>query len=213
MTTKKAPGVDNTQVFPTLLVDDIPAAVSFYTSQLGFTHRFSWGSPPTFAGVDLGKTTIHLGKAAPGPKGYAELNFVVDDADLLFAFHKANGVEVVSPPEDQPFGLRTYQVKDPYNNYLGFGHYIYNQGPPVKIERISLPVRLEKRLAAVLEELATHNRSSLSGCLEEILLHCFERVGDSSASPFTVSTLEYIQELKAKHGINYDTHDAYRFIE
>jgi hypothetical protein len=55
--------------------------------------------------------------------------------------------------------------------------------------------------------------SRLSSCLEETLLHTFEPFGDGVASPHTQRTLRYIQELKAKHGIDYDSHGSYRFVE
>jgi catechol 2,3-dioxygenase-like lactoylglutathione lyase family enzyme len=35
------------------VVPDVLAAVSFYTERLGFTLGFTWGDPPTFAGVNL----------------------------------------------------------------------------------------------------------------------------------------------------------------
>jgi hypothetical protein len=37
--------------------------------------------------------------------------------------------------------------------------------------------------------------------------------GDGVANPHTGMTLSYIQTLKKKHGINYDTHASYRFVE
>jgi hypothetical protein len=74
-------------------------------------------------------------------------------------------------------------------------------------------VRLEKRLAALLRDLAAHKRMSVDACLEETLLHTFERDGDGVASPHTRRTLDYIEELKKKHGIDYDTHASYRFVE
>ena len=49
--------------------------------------------------------------------------------------------------------------------------------------------------------------------LEETLLHTFERVGDSVASPYTLAALDHIGKLKKKHGIDYDTHASYRFVE
>lgn len=76
-----------------------------------------------------------------------------------------------------------------------------------------MPVRLEKRLAAVLADLAAHKRMSLSSCLEETLLHTFEPLGDGVASPHTKSDLRFIQELKKKPGIDYDSHASYRFVE
>jgi len=76
-----------------------------------------------------------------------------------------------------------------------------------------VPVRLEKRLAGLLQELAAHKRMSVSSCLEETLLHTFEPLGEGVASPHTKSDLRYIQALKTKHGIDYDCHASYRFEE
>lgn len=109
--------------------------------------------------------------------------------------------------------MRDYTVRDLHGYYLGFGHPIFTLGPKVKIERVDVPVRLEKRLAALLYDLAQHKHMSLSSCLEEILLHTNEPLGDGVASPHTKSTLRYIQELKKKHGIDYDSHASYRFEE
>ena len=76
------------------------------------------------------------------------------------------------------------------------------------VERVDVPVRIEKRLAALLHDLAEHKHMSLSSCLEEILLHTNEGAG-----PHTKRTLRYIQELMKRHGINYDSHASYRFVE
>ena len=69
-------------------------------------------------------------------------------------------------------------------------------------------MRLERRLAALLRDLAEHKRMSVSSCLEEILLHTNDGVG-----PHTNAQLRHIAELKTKHGIDYDTHASYRFQE
>jgi hypothetical protein len=122
-------------------------------------------------------------------------------------------LEIVVPVEDRDYGLRDYSVLDLNGYRLSFGHYIYNQGPPLLIERVDVPVRLEKRLAALLHDLAEHKRMTLSSCLEEILLHTCEPFGDGVASPHTSATLHYIQQLKKKHGIDYDSHGSYRFVE
>ncbi len=47
----------------------------------------------------------------------------------------------------------------------------------------------------------------------EILLHTCEPRGDGVASPHTKKTASYIQELKRTHGIDYDSHASYRFVE
>jgi hypothetical protein len=54
---------------------------------------------------------------------------------------------------------------------------------------------------------------SLNSCLEEALLHTFEQVGEGVASPHSKKTFKYIQELKQTHGIDYDAHASYRFVE
>ena len=40
-----------------------------------------------------------------------------------------------------------------------------------------------------------------------------EPLGDGVASLHTKRTIAYIQELKKKHGIDYDSHASYRFTE
>ena len=212
MSTPATPQVDCERHHTTLYVSDILAAVDFYTSKLGFSLGFTWGDPPTFAGVNLGEAQIFLAQGTPNPEGCA-VNFVIGDADDLYELQRGNGVETVEPPGDRPYGLRDYTVRDLHGYILGFGHYIYNVGPAVEIERVDVPVRLEKRLAALLQDLAEHKRMSLSSCLEEILLHTSEQLGDGVPSPHTRSQLRYIQELKAKHGIDYDCHASYRFVE
>jgi hypothetical protein len=66
--------------------------------------------------------------------------------------------------------------------YLSFGQHLLKAGPPIKIERVDVPLRLEKRLPALLQDLAEHKRISVSRCLEEILLHPNEGVGASHAN-------------------------------
>jgi len=88
-----------------------------------------------------------------------------------------------------------HTVRDLYGYHLVFGYHMFNAGSPIKIERVDVPVRLEKRLAALLQDLANHKCMNIDGCLEKMLLHPNEGVG-----PHTKTTLHYIQELKNKHG-------------
>jgi catechol 2,3-dioxygenase-like lactoylglutathione lyase family enzyme len=177
MTTLAIPHIDCEHHVPTLAAADIRAAVDFYTTKLGFSLGFTWGDPPEFGGVNLDGVSVHLTKGTPNPKG-CWISFLVGDADELYEFHRASGVEIVEPPGDRAWGLRDY-----------------------------------KRLAALLRDLAEHKHMSVSSCLEETLLHTFEQMGDGVASPHTKTQLRYIQELKRKHGIDYDTHASYRFVE
>jgi catechol 2,3-dioxygenase-like lactoylglutathione lyase family enzyme len=203
------PFVECEELHAGLAVADIPAALEYYTSKLGFRQSFTWGEPPDFAGVNFGKVQIFLAKGTPSPSAdTGAVYFLVGDADQLYEFHRANGVEITQPIDDRPYGIRDYVVRDLYGYYLVFGHHLHDAGPPIRIERVDVPVRLEKRLAALLGDLARHKRMSIGSCLEEILLHTNEGVG-----PHTRTTLHYIEELRKKHGIDYDTHGSYRFVE
>jgi catechol 2,3-dioxygenase-like lactoylglutathione lyase family enzyme len=208
----QTPPVECHQHHAGLTVPDIDAAVKFYTTRLGFHTAFTWGEPPTFAGVNLDHVQIFLQQGTPAPAG-TSVYFLVDDADTLLEFHRANGVEIAQEIGDREYSIRDYTVRDLNGYYLTFGHPIFTMGSKVKIERIDVPLRLEKRLAALLYDLAEHKRMSLSSCVEEILLHTNEPLGDGVASPHTKRTLAYIQELKKKHGIDYDSHASYGWEE
>ena len=212
MTTPKRPDVDCEQTHAGVVVADILAATDFYVNTLGFTLGFTWGDPPSFAGVNLGRTQMFLEKGTPNSDG-GQVYFVVGNADELFEFQRANGVTVVEPPGDREYGLRDYMVTDLHGYRLCFGHHLFNEGEPIEIERVDVPLRLEKRLAALLLDLAEYKRMSLSSCVEEILLHTNEPLGDGVASPHTKGQLAFIQRLKEKHGIDYDSHGSYRFVE
>ena len=205
--TSPVPIVECEKMHVTLPVGDLQKAIEFYVTKLGFKLGFLWGEPAFFAGIALGKAEIFLKEDTPAPNAGAVV-FMVGDADALYEFHRANGVEVVEKIDDRNYGIRDYAVKDLYGYRLVFGHPIYNVGTPIKIERVDVPVRLEKRLAGLLQDLATHKRMSVDSCLEEILLHTNEGV-----EPHTTSQLKYIEELRKKHGIDYDSHGSYRFVE
>src|SRR5512134_3189397 len=207
MTTPGAPEVQCEQQHAALPVSDVPAAVAYYTGKLGFTLGFTWGEPPEMAGVNLGHVQLFLRHGRPNPEG-CSVYFVIDDTDALFEYQRDKGVDIVEGPGDRPYGLRDYRIRDLNGYELGFGQHLFNAGPPLEIERVDVPLRLEKRLAALLADLAAHKRMSLTACLEETLLHTLDGVG-----PHTGTQLRHIQRLKEKHGIDYDSHASYRFVE
>jgi catechol 2,3-dioxygenase-like lactoylglutathione lyase family enzyme len=201
------PDVECELQHPVLRVADLRAAVDFYTNKLGFELGFMWGDPPAMGGVNLGGVQIFLEPGTPAPQG-CSVYFVVGNADELYEYHRANGVEIAVPPGDRPYGLRDYGIRDLDGYKLDFGHHLFNVGPPIEIERVDVAVRLEKRLAALIQDLAEYKRMTLSSLLEETLLHTLDGVG-----PHTKTDLKRIAQLKQKHGIDYDSHGSYRFVE
>jgi catechol 2,3-dioxygenase-like lactoylglutathione lyase family enzyme len=65
-----SPEVECEQQNAALHVSDVTAAVDFYTKKLGFKPAFTWGDPPTIAGVNLGNVQMFLEQGTPAPEGY-----------------------------------------------------------------------------------------------------------------------------------------------
>ena len=90
-------------------------------------------------------------------------------------------------------------------------------GAPIKVERVQLGVRIEKRMAKVLKGLAEFHGETLGELLEEIVLHSFEAVpgheGQQCASPHSKRSLQAVADLKKVYDMDYGSHDNYRFRE
>lgn len=109
------------QVFPTIVVRDIAAAIDFYVNRLGFSHQFSWGEPVSFAGVALDQAELYLQQDFAFGKGISEVSFILENVDEVYQFHLGNEVEVLVPLDDRSYGIRDYKIKDIDGNYLNFG--------------------------------------------------------------------------------------------
>src|SRR5262245_15836609 len=78
------PKVDCERMHPELPVNDVAAAVDFYTKKLGFSVGFTWpeDGPSTMAGVNLGDVQVFLQQGTANPAGVS-VYFVVSNADEL----------------------------------------------------------------------------------------------------------------------------------
>jgi uncharacterized glyoxalase superfamily protein PhnB len=108
-------------VQPVLQVDDLPAAISYYRDVLGFEVDFVAGDPPVHARVSSGDRErgyavrlrlVPRGSIARDGRSYDWIH-VGADLDGLFEKYRAAGVTIVSPPTDQPWGLRDFRIRDP----------------------------------------------------------------------------------------------------
>jgi catechol 2,3-dioxygenase-like lactoylglutathione lyase family enzyme len=109
------------------MVDDVQAAIDFYTSHLGFTLRSS--AAPAFADVTRGHLRLLLAGPAssagrpmpdgakPGPGGWNRIHFIVPDISGEVARLRAEGVsfrnEIVTGP-----GGRQILIEDPAGNVV-----------------------------------------------------------------------------------------------
>lgn len=78
----------------------------------------------------------------------------------------------------------------------------------IKVERVQLGVRIEKRLVKVLKAMAEYHDMTLGDLMEGIILHALE-----GNSPFDESSIERIQQFKDIYGMDYDSSVAHNFIE
>ncbi len=209
---------DRSRVFteslaPILSVSDFQQAVDYFRNQLLFEVEWTWGDPPSFGCVRLDAVRIFLCLDGQGGSG-TWMSIFMDDVDGYFDRIAALGADVVRPPQDEPWGCREMHVRSPNGHVIRFSQGIPATEPKVRIERAALETRIEKRLLALIEDLAARKRMTLGEMLEETLLHSFEEVPQGGvASPHSKKTLSEIQSLKEKHGIDYDTHASYRFME
>ena len=117
-------------VSPILLVADVVKAAGYYADALGFRVPRMWGEPPTFCIPQRDGLAIMLNQIEPGDlvrpnssyNGRFDVYFDVADADALCAEFKAAGADIVCEPEDQPYEMREFQVRDRDGHLLAFGH-------------------------------------------------------------------------------------------
>jgi len=109
------------------MVDDVEAAIAFYTTQFGFT--LGSNMAPAFADVVRGPLRILLSgpKSSagrpmpdgrqPGPGGWNRIHFIVDDIEAEVARLRAEGVsfrnEIVTGP-----GGKQILAEDPSGNVV-----------------------------------------------------------------------------------------------
>ncbi len=106
---------------PYIFYVDMPAAIEFLDQTFGFRERFKEVREDGSLGhveMELGNAVLMMG-SPPGVKSPHQLGqsnvgmYVhVDDVDAHHARAKAAGVEVEGDPVDQPYGVRSYGVKD-----------------------------------------------------------------------------------------------------
>src|SRR5437660_9076432 len=173
---------------PILYVRDFAEAMNYYTEKLLFEKLWDWGDPPDFGAVRLGNVEIFFCLGGQGHPG-TWLTIFVDDVDNYCERITQLGAEVIRGPADEPWGVREMQVRDPNQHVIRFGHGIPMRAPTMKIERVAFETRIEKRLAALMGDLARHKNMSVGEMLEEMLLHSFEKVPRGGvASPHTDKT-------------------------
>ena len=120
------------------MVDDVQAAIDFYTGHLGFTLRFS--AAPAFADVTRGNLRLLLAGPQssagrpmpdgrkPGPGGWNRIHLIVSDIQTEVERLRAEGVpfrnDIVTGP-----GGKQILIEDPADNVVELFEPAASSGP------------------------------------------------------------------------------------
>ena len=132
--TETVPTVANpvlTAVEAELFVADIKAACGYFISRLGFEVVFTYGEPPFYGQVRRDKALLNL-RMVCEPVFVGDIrereellaaSMTVDSAaeiKQLFLQYQEAGVDFFQPLKQEPWGARTFIVRDPDGNLLLF---------------------------------------------------------------------------------------------
>jgi catechol 2,3-dioxygenase-like lactoylglutathione lyase family enzyme len=113
---------------PQLFVTNVQAACNFYSKKLGFEVAFIYGEPPFYGQVfrDGAKLNFrHLDKPAINTEfrdreRLLSASITVDDVKSLFLEFQTRGVPFSQTLKTEPWGARTFIVRDPDGNLILF---------------------------------------------------------------------------------------------
>jgi len=113
---------------PQLFVTDLQAAVDYFTRKLGFTVQFLYGVPPFYGQVKRDGAALNLRHVDqpvidPGLRDREDLlsaAITVDRIDDLYREFQASGASFHQALRKEPWGARTFIVKDPDGNLVLF---------------------------------------------------------------------------------------------
>jgi catechol 2,3-dioxygenase-like lactoylglutathione lyase family enzyme len=116
---------------PQLFVSDIAAACAFFTGTLGFAVEFVYGEPPFYGQVKRDGAQIALRhadravrdkitEAMTADTDMLAASIAVDDVAALYAEFQSAGAAFHQALRLEPWGARTFIVKDPDGNLLLF---------------------------------------------------------------------------------------------
>jgi PhnB protein len=127
------------RVSPIILYEDAAAALDWLVKAFGFSEVFRMkgeGDVVVHAEISLADGIVMLGCPGPdykSPKSTGQVTVMiyvyVDDVDAHYEVAKAAGAEILSTPEDQFYGDRSYRVKDLEGHEWGFGTHIKDVAP------------------------------------------------------------------------------------
>jgi catechol 2,3-dioxygenase-like lactoylglutathione lyase family enzyme len=125
MNTPKMPTL--TAAEPQLYVQNILRSTEFYERKLGFSVAFIYGEPPFYAQVFRDAARLNLRLVDPpvidrrrDAEQLLAATITLDDVKPLFLEYQEAKVEFAESLRSQPWGARTFMVRDPDGNLILF---------------------------------------------------------------------------------------------
>lgn len=118
-----------TSAVPQLFVSDIKASCDFFAAKLGFIVAHVYGDPPFYGQVRRDNAVLnlrHLDRPAfdievrKNEPDLLSAAITVDDVEQLYAEFQSAGVPFHQAIRTEPWGARTFIVRDPDENLLLF---------------------------------------------------------------------------------------------
>ena len=121
---------------PILNVSDIGQSFAWF-EKFGWKKLWDWrppgpGSPVTFGAVGSGEVEIFVcldgqgGRGSGGGQGGQGqgvwMSLFVENVDAEYAHCVAAGLDVIRPPQDEPWGVREMHVRHPDGHTFRVGH-------------------------------------------------------------------------------------------
>ena len=105
------------------VVTDVARSTAYYRDALGFAVAFEYGAPIYYVCLCRDDVDLHLIDARQTERraGHGGLCLFVTDVDKLHAELVARGACPITAPEDRPYGMRDFNLRDPDGNHLTFG--------------------------------------------------------------------------------------------
>ncbi len=119
------------RAIPNVFITDMPRTLAYFTGPLGFTALFTWGTPPFYAHVRRDDAVLAL-RCLVRPAldhSLAEdvLSAFIDVTggaativDALCRSMQSAGAVMHQLPRDEPWGMRSFIVRDPDGNLICF---------------------------------------------------------------------------------------------
>jgi hypothetical protein len=126
----RSPDLTARRLVPVLNVSSLSDSFAWF-AKLGWTRGWDWresGRAPSFGAIQSGAYEIFLCVDGQGGRGREPgiggggqgvwLSIWVDDVDALHAICQREHLEVLQPPQDEPWGVREMHVRHPDGHVL-----------------------------------------------------------------------------------------------